>query len=66
VQGDQLVAVVNNFVTAKFSHWHYDIFRGWYDKKWYGKGMLNFSLGLDGTISKVNFDGMEFDREKKP
>lgn len=64
VQGDQLVAVVNNFVTARFSHWHYDTFRGWYDKKWYGKGNLRFTIGTDGTIKTVNFDGIDFTREK--
>lgn len=64
VQGDQLVVVVNKFVTAKFSHWHYDVFRGWYDKRWYGKGNLNFTIGVDGAIKGVTFDGIEFKREK--
>jgi CubicO group peptidase (beta-lactamase class C family) len=64
LQGDQLVAEANKFVTARFSHWHYDTFRGWYDKKWYGKGNMSFIIGSDGKISRVNFDGMEFNREK--
>jgi CubicO group peptidase (beta-lactamase class C family) len=63
VEGDQLVAEVNKFVKARFSHWHYNTFRGWYDKKWYGKGNLNFSIGTDGTIAAVTFDGIPFKRD---
>jgi CubicO group peptidase (beta-lactamase class C family) len=64
LEGDQLVAEANKFVTARFSHWHYDTFRGWYDKKWYGKGNMSFVIGSNGKISTVNFDGIEFNREK--
>ncbi|HMJ68715.1 MAG TPA: serine hydrolase [Cyclobacteriaceae bacterium] len=64
LQGEQLVAEANKFVTARFSHWHYDTFRGWYDKKWYGKGNMSFVIGSDGKIARVNFDGLEFAREK--
>lgn len=60
VEGDQLVAEANKFVKGKFAHWHYDTFRGWYDKKWYGKSNLVFNLGADGKIAGVNFEGMEF------
>ena len=58
--GDQLNFNLNNFFKAAFEHWHFDTFRGWYGKKWYGKGNATFILGTDGKISKVNFDGMEF------
>jgi CubicO group peptidase (beta-lactamase class C family) len=64
VDGDDLVAESNKFLKARFSHWHYDTFRGWYDKKWYGKGNLVFNLGADGKIAGVSFDGTDFGREK--
>ncbi|HZY82108.1 MAG TPA: serine hydrolase [Cyclobacteriaceae bacterium] len=64
VEGDQLVVEANKFLKAKFAHWHYDTFRGWYDKKWYGKGNMSFVIGSDGKISTVNFDGIPFTREK--
>lgn len=61
--GNKLTFNVNNFVKATFDHWHYDTFRGWYEKKWYGKGNATFSIGADGQISKVNFDGIDFKKE---
>ncbi len=64
VEGDQLVAEANKFVKAKFSHWHYDTFRGWYDKKWYGKGNMSFGIGTDGKIKTASFDGIDFAKEK--
>ncbi len=61
-EGDELVAVLNNFVRARFAHWHYDVFRGWYDKKWYGKQNLTFMLAPDGKIRQASFGPMEFSR----
>lgn len=61
-EGDELVAVLNNFVRARFTHWHYDVFRGWYEKKWYGKQNLSFVFGADGKIKLVQFGPMEFNR----
>jgi CubicO group peptidase (beta-lactamase class C family) len=59
---DQLVAVANDLVKASFRHWHYDTFRGWFDKKWFGEGTITFILGADGKIAKLNFSGFEFSR----
>lgn len=65
IVGNELVAEVNHFVKARFTHWHFDTFRGWYDKKWYGKANISFSIGTDGKISKLNFDGFEFRRKSE-
>jgi CubicO group peptidase (beta-lactamase class C family) len=64
-ENGKLRAVGNNFVKATLEHWHYDTFRGWFDKKWYGKGNLTFILGADGKIAKASFAGMEFSRIDK-
>lgn len=64
LEGNILNINLNNFAKAKLEHWHFDTFRGWYDKKWYGKANANFSFGSDGKISKVNFDGLEFKRQQ--
>ncbi|MEI9922123.1 MAG: serine hydrolase [Bacteroidota bacterium] len=64
VEGDDLVAESNKFLKARFSHWHYDTFRGWYDKKWYGKGNLVFNIGADGKVASASFDGTDFNRSR--
>jgi CubicO group peptidase (beta-lactamase class C family) len=55
----------NNFLKATLSHWHYDTFRGMYEKDWYGNALANFCLDTSGKIEKVYFEGMEFMKEKK-
>lgn len=61
-EGDQLIALANNFLKATFSHWHYNTFRGWFEKKWYGKENLTYNLGQTGKIVSVQFAGMEFNK----
>lgn len=62
-ENEELVLVANQFVKARVSHWHYDTFRGWYDKRWYGKLNVTFQVGPNGKISTLNFDGMEFTKK---
>ena len=62
--GDRLSFNINNFLKAELDHWHFDTFRGYYNDRWYGKGTAVFSIDAEGAISKVTFDGLEFEREK--
>ncbi len=64
VNGNQLVVIVNNLVKANLDHWHYDTFRGWYEKKWNGKTNATFVMGADGKVKSVNSDGIEFMKSK--
>jgi CubicO group peptidase (beta-lactamase class C family) len=64
VSNNQLVATVNELNKITLAHWHYDTFRGPYDKKWYGKGTANFVLDTEGNVEKVVIDGTEFTKEK--
>jgi CubicO group peptidase (beta-lactamase class C family) len=59
-----LKITTNNFLTATVQHWHFDVFRGDYEKGWYGKAVALFSLNATGEIEKLNFEGMEFVKEK--
>ena len=62
LENGSLRVVANGYLKALLQHWHYDTFRGWYDKKWNGKATGTFVLGADGKISHVRFDGIEFKR----
>lgn len=61
-EGDRLTAVANGFLKATFSHWHYDTFRGWFEKRWYGKTSLVFSLNALGKVATANVEGMAFSK----
>jgi CubicO group peptidase (beta-lactamase class C family) len=58
--GNKLFVNANNFLKATLGHWHYDTFRGEYEKDWYGKANATFSLDASGKIEKLNFEGMAF------
>jgi len=59
-ENDDLIIVSNQYLKARVSHWHYDTFRGWYDKKWNGKLNMSYVLNEKGKVSKVNFEGLSF------
>jgi hypothetical protein len=61
-ENNELVMVANNFLKARVSHWHYDTFRGWFDKRWYGKLNVQFVLNVSGKVNSVVVDGLEFKR----
>ena len=56
----KLICTANNYLKATLSHWHYDTFRGGYEKDWHGNALASFTLGATGKVEKVNFEGMEF------
>jgi len=64
-ENDDLILVANQYLKARVSHWHYDTFRGWFDKRWYGKINTSFTLNEKGKVSKVSFDGIQFAKTGK-
>jgi len=62
---EDLVLIVNQFFKARVRHWHYNTFRGWCDKRWYGKLNADFTLDEKGKVSKVSFDGIPFTKSGK-
>ncbi|AEE53079.1 serine hydrolase [Haliscomenobacter hydrossis] len=59
---NKLVVTLNQFISAKLGHWHYDTFRGPYVQDWYGQAMGTFSLNMEGKVEKLTYEGMEFVR----
>jgi hypothetical protein len=53
---------MNNTAKATLEHWNYDSFRGYYEKRWWGKTTANFSIDSRGKISSVVIEGMQFNR----
>jgi len=57
-----LIVSINNVVTARLEHWHYDTFSGWYDKRWWGKTKALFRLDALGKANTIEIEGMDFTR----
>ena len=64
VSENSLQVNINHFEKATLQHWHYNTFRGPYEKDWYGKAIANFILDSSGKVQKVDFEGMEFAKAK--
>ena len=65
VKGNSLdVSINNDVLRLSLDHWEYDSFRGWFEKKWYGKANAVFTIGADGTVSAVNLLGIDLRRVK--
>jgi CubicO group peptidase (beta-lactamase class C family) len=62
LSGNTLTFDLNHFLKASLQHWHYDTFRGPYEKDWNGKALATFGLDANGKVQKVNFEGMDFAR----
>jgi CubicO group peptidase (beta-lactamase class C family) len=60
---DQLMINVNNVINMPISHWHFNTFRGTYEKKWWGEMTVNFELNVEGNVSTIFVDGLEFKKE---
>ncbi|MEZ4796821.1 MAG: serine hydrolase [Flavobacteriaceae bacterium] len=64
-KGNQLVFNINDTLFGAMSHWHYDTYKGFFDKKEYGTAMLNFVRGSNGKLSHLEAFGERFDLIKK-
>ncbi len=64
VSGNTLNVDINHFVKASLQHWHYNTFRGPFEKDWNGKALANFILDVNGKVQKVNLEGMDFAKAK--
>jgi len=62
---NRLVFNLNNTLNGNLSHWHYDTYKGDFDKKEYGTAMLNFIRGANGKLSYLELFGERFDLIKK-
>jgi CubicO group peptidase (beta-lactamase class C family) len=60
----KLKAVINSKLNADLEHFHFDTFKAEYERKWYGKDLVLFQLGADGTVSGISSDGVIFNKTK--
>src|SRR5262249_5400459 len=63
LQGDSLVLEFPNNLNVNLHHWNYDTFQGKYERDWYGKGFLQFSLDTEGKVSSFSFSGVAYNKK---
>ncbi len=59
----QLRFNVNNTVYGSMNHWHYNTYKGFFDKKYWGELFLDFRLGSNGKLTHVELFGEDFYKE---
>ena len=64
VGNDQLELNINDKIKAQLSHWHYDTFRGPFEKKWFGEATAQFQLDTKGKVSTINLEGLILKKAK--
>jgi len=64
-QGDSLLLKLPNDFKVDLSHWNYDTFSAKYERKWYGKDFLQFTLNEEGAVKDFSFMGMTYTKKKK-
>jgi CubicO group peptidase (beta-lactamase class C family) len=47
-------------LSGSLEHWHYDVFRVNWDRKWQGTGFVSFRLGVEGEVESLEIDGLGF------
>ena len=62
--GGELEIKFPNKISLALKHWHYDVFRGYYNYDWYGKTWVNFGMNTDGKIVQFDADGMVYTKKE--
>ncbi len=59
LQEGKLHVSLNNAMTGRLDHWHYDTFRWMYDQFWNGSDPVSFMLNEQGKVGKLIWGGAE-------
>lgn len=62
ISENQINVIINRVAKATLAHWHYNTFRGEYEKRWWGKANATFHFNAQGEVSAVDFDGVSFSK----
>jgi CubicO group peptidase (beta-lactamase class C family) len=54
-----LIQLPNN-ISLTLQHWHYDTFRGSFNRWWFGNSWIKFSLNEEGKVDTLSIDGIVY------
>jgi hypothetical protein len=61
--GDSLRVSFGPFLAGVLEHWHHDVFRVVWDRKWQEPAFVSFQLGIEGEVEALGFGALELRRE---
>ena len=64
VDGSALLLERSPFLIADLEHWHYDVFRTAWRRRWLGKGWISFTLGMDGEVEALEIQGARLEKQR--
>jgi CubicO group peptidase (beta-lactamase class C family) len=51
-------------LAGRLEHWHHDVFRVAWDRKWQGTTFVSFQLGVGGEVESLAIDGLTFQHRR--
>ncbi len=63
LENGQLKAKSSSKVYMTLEHWHYDTFKGIYNRAWFSPAFLNFTLNENGKVEKLQSGGMSWSKK---
>ncbi len=51
-------------LAGSLEHWHHDVFRVAWDRKWQGTTFVTFRLGVAGEVESLAIDGLTFQHRR--
>ena len=58
--GEELRLSFGPTLAGSLEHWHHDVFRVSWDRKWQGTAFVMFRLGVEGEVESLEIDGLGF------
>jgi CubicO group peptidase (beta-lactamase class C family) len=59
-EGEGMRLYLGPTLSGRLEHWHHDVFRVAWDRKWQGTTFLSFQLGVAGEVESLEIDGLTF------
>jgi CubicO group peptidase (beta-lactamase class C family) len=64
--GDVLRLSLGPRLAGTLEHWHHDVFRVSWDRRWQSKAFVSFHLDVEGEVESFDIDGLEFHHAGRP
>lgn len=60
LSNNTLLLQLPNNISLTLQHWHYDTFRGSFNRWWFGNSWIQFSFNEEGKVNALSIDGIVY------